>query len=131
MQAAIVSGVPAKTYLILSYVICSILAVGVGARTHRTDRIRPSRHQRPLTLESIAAAVIAGVSIKGGVGRVEMVALGAHPSAYADRCHGSAADRPAHSGYLPRHYCRSRRSPRRAFATEGGACLKQASPERA
>ena len=30
-----------------------------------------------LTLESIAAAVIAGVSIKGGVGRVEMVALGA------------------------------------------------------
>ena len=30
-----------------------------------------------LTLESIAAAVIAGVSLKGGVGRVEMVALGA------------------------------------------------------
>ena len=30
-----------------------------------------------LTLESIAAAVIAGVSIKGGVGRVEMVTLGA------------------------------------------------------
>jgi ribose transport system permease protein len=30
-----------------------------------------------LTLESIAAAVIAGVSLKGGVGRVEMVTLAA------------------------------------------------------
>ena len=47
MQAAIVSGVPAKTYLILSYVICSMLASVSGLALHGANRIGPSRHQRP------------------------------------------------------------------------------------
>ena len=77
MQAAIVSGVPAKTYLILSYVICSVLASVSGLAFTAQLGSGQAVINAQLTLESIAAAVIAGVSIKGGVGRVEMVALGA------------------------------------------------------
>ena len=77
MQAAVVSGVPAKTYLILSYVICSVLASVSGLAFTAQLGSGQAVINAQLTLESIAAAVIAGVSIKGGVGRVEMVALGA------------------------------------------------------
>ena len=77
IQAAIVSGVPAKTYLILSYVICSMLASVSGLALTAQIGSGQAVINAQLTLESIAAAVIAGVSIKGGVGRVEMVALGA------------------------------------------------------
>jgi ribose/xylose/arabinose/galactoside ABC-type transport system permease subunit len=77
MQAAIVSGVPAKTYLILSYVICSVLASVSGLAFTAQLGSGQAVINAQLTLESIAAAVIAGVSIKGGIGRVEMVALGA------------------------------------------------------
>ena len=75
IQAAIVSGVPAKTYLILSYVICSMLASVSGLALTAQIGSGQAVINAQLTLESIAAAVIAGVSIKGGVGRVEMVAL--------------------------------------------------------
>jgi ribose transport system permease protein len=77
MQAAVVSGVGATRYLILAYVLCSLLAsltsilltarVGSGQATIGGN----------LMLESIAAAVIGGVSLRGGVGRVGMVALSA------------------------------------------------------
>lgn len=77
MQAAVVSGVAAKTYLILSYVICSMLASVSGLAFTAQLGSGQAVINAQLTLESIAAAVIAGVSIKGGVGRVEMVALGA------------------------------------------------------
>src|SRR5262245_1174564 len=77
MQAAVVSGVPAKTYLILSYVICSVLASVSGLAFTAQLGSGQAVINAQLTLESIAAAVIAGVSIKGGVGRIEMVALGA------------------------------------------------------
>jgi len=77
MQAAIVSGVPVKTYLILSYIICSVLASVSGLAFTAQLGSGQAVINAQLTLESIAAAVIAGVSIKGGVGRVEMVTLGA------------------------------------------------------
>jgi ribose transport system permease protein len=77
IQAATVSGVPAKTYLILAYVICSMLASVSGLALTAQIGSGQAVINAQLTLESIAAAVIAGVSIKSGVGRVEMVALGA------------------------------------------------------
>jgi ribose/xylose/arabinose/galactoside ABC-type transport system permease subunit len=77
MQAALVSGVPVKTYLILSYVICSVLASVSGLALTAQLGSGQAVINSALTLESIAAAVISGVNIKGGVGRVEMVALGA------------------------------------------------------
>jgi ribose transport system permease protein len=75
IQAAIVSGVPAKTY----HPLCDLLNAGLGIQLALTAQIGSGQAviNAQLTLESIAAAVIAGVSIKGGVGRVEMVALGA------------------------------------------------------
>ncbi len=77
IQATRVSGVPTSFYLILAYVMCGTLAavtgvlltakLGSGQATMGTD----------FMLSSIAAAVIGGVSLRGGVGRVEMVALSA------------------------------------------------------
>lgn len=77
LQAAIVSGVPARTYLILAYTICSALASVSGLALTAQIGSGQAAISSQLTLESIAAAVIAGVSLKGGVGKVEMVALGA------------------------------------------------------
>lgn len=77
LQAALVSGVPVKTYLILSYVLCSVFASVSGLALTAQLGSGQAVINAALTLESIAAGVIAGVSIKGGVGRVEMVALGA------------------------------------------------------
>jgi ribose transport system permease protein len=77
LQAAIVSGVRTKTYLVLAYVICSMLASVSGLALTAQIGSGQAVISSQLTLESIAAAVIAGVSLKGGVGRVEMVTLAA------------------------------------------------------
>ena len=77
LQAALVSGVRTKTYLVLAYTLCSILAAVTGLALTAQIGSGQAFMGAQLTLESIAAAVIAGVSLKGGVGRVEMVALGA------------------------------------------------------
>jgi ribose transport system permease protein len=77
LQAAVVSGIPARIYLILAYTICSVLAAASGLALTAQIGSGQAAINSQLTLESIAAAVIAGVSLKGGVGKVEMVALGA------------------------------------------------------
>ncbi|HLN07584.1 MAG TPA: ABC transporter permease [Xanthobacteraceae bacterium] len=77
LQAATVSGVRARTTLILAYAICSMLASVSGLALTAQIGSGQAVINAQLTLESIAAAVIAGVSLKGGVGRVEMVALAA------------------------------------------------------
>jgi ribose/xylose/arabinose/galactoside ABC-type transport system permease subunit len=77
LQAATVSGVRVKTYLVLAYVTCSVLAAVTGLALTAQIGSGQAVISAQLTLESIAAAVIAGVSLKGGVGRVEMVTLAA------------------------------------------------------
>ena len=77
LQAATVSGVRTKTYLILAYAACSILAAVSGLALTAEIGSGQAVISAQLTLESIAAAVIAGVSLKGGVGKVEMVTLAA------------------------------------------------------
>ncbi len=77
LQAATVSGIRTKTYLILAYAVCSILAAVSGLALTAQIGSGQAVINSQLTLESIAAAVIAGVSLKGGVGRVEMVTLAA------------------------------------------------------
>jgi ribose transport system permease protein len=77
-MAAMVSGIPARTYTVLSFVICGMLAslsgllitaqMGSGQANVGGDR---------LMLLSIAAAVIGGTSLRGGIGRAEMVAFSA------------------------------------------------------
>lgn len=77
LQAAVVSGVPTRFYLVSTYALCSVFASVSGLALTAEIGSGQAAINSQLTLESIAAAVIAGVSLKGGVGKVEMVALGA------------------------------------------------------
>lgn len=77
LQAARVSGVPVNFYLISAYVLCSALAAVTGVLLTARIGSGQATMGSTLMLESIAAAVIGGVSLRGGIGRVEMVALSA------------------------------------------------------
>jgi len=76
-RASLVAGLPSKRYLIYAYVICSVLAaIGAMMLTARTGSGEPNLGGN-LTLESIAAAVIGGVSLRGGIGGAPAALLGA------------------------------------------------------
>lgn len=77
LQAARVSGVPTQFYLVLTYVLCSVMAAGTGILLTARVGSGQATIGATLMLESIAAAVIGGVSLRGGIGRVELVALAA------------------------------------------------------
>nr|WP_276553516.1 ABC transporter permease [Bradyrhizobium elkanii] len=78
VDAAIVSGVSIQRHVVGTYVVSSMLAaltgilltaqIGSGQASFGGDR---------MMLQSIAAAVIGGVSLRGGVGRIEIVAISA------------------------------------------------------
>ncbi|MBW5435767.1 ABC transporter permease [Bradyrhizobium canariense] len=78
VDAAVMSGVSIQRHIVGTYVVSSLLAaltgilltaqVGSGQASFGGDR---------MMLQSIAAAVIGGVSPRGGVGRVEIVAISA------------------------------------------------------
>lgn len=76
-QAALVSGVSTRTYLILAYALCGLLASLTSVLLTARMGSGQASMAGNLMLESIAAGVIAGVSLRGGVGRVELVALSA------------------------------------------------------
>jgi len=76
LDAAVVSGVRTRVYLTASYTLSALLAALTGLALTAEIGSGQASMGAQLTLESIAAAVIAGVSLRGGVGRVEMVALG-------------------------------------------------------
>ncbi len=77
-RAAEVAGLPSRRYLSLAYVICGVLAaVGALLLTARTGSGEPNLGGGlRLVGESIAAAVIGGVSLRGGVGGVQSVVIG-------------------------------------------------------
>jgi ribose transport system permease protein len=77
VQAAMVSGVNTNFYLILAYTLCGMLASLTSLLLTARLGSGQATMSGNLMLESIAAGVIAGVSLRGGVGRVEMVALSA------------------------------------------------------
>ncbi len=75
-RAAQLAGLPSKRYLMLAYILCALLAAfGSLMLTARTGSGEPNLGGS-LMLESIAAAVIGGVSLQGGVGGVVPVILG-------------------------------------------------------
>jgi len=77
-QAARVSGVAVRAHQMGAYVACAGLAALTGVLlTARVGSGQANLGGLDMTLQSIATAVIAGVSLRGGVGRIEMVALGA------------------------------------------------------
>ena len=77
IEAARSSGVSVSTNIVGAHVLCSLLAAATGilltARVGSGEATLGSN----LTLESIAAAVLGGVSLRGGAGRVRQVVLGA------------------------------------------------------
>lgn len=77
IRAARLSGINAKAVLFWTYVLCAGLAATAGILlTARLDT-GEANIGASMPLESIAACVIAGVSLRGGVGRMENVVLGA------------------------------------------------------
>jgi ribose transport system permease protein len=76
-QGARLSGVPTIACIIIAYVACSFLASVTGVLLTARIGSGEANLAQALMLESIAASVIGGVSLRGGVGHVGSVALGA------------------------------------------------------
>ena len=77
MKAAGLSGIRTRSVLFRTYVLCAALAAFAGMLlTARLDT-GEANIGATMPLQSIAACVIAGVSLRGGVGRPENVVLGA------------------------------------------------------
>jgi ribose/xylose/arabinose/galactoside ABC-type transport system permease subunit len=77
IKAARLSGIGTRATLFLTYLLCALLSAISGILlTARLDT-GEANIGASMPLDSIAACVIAGVSLRGGVGRVENVVLGA------------------------------------------------------
>jgi ribose transport system permease protein len=75
-RAAYVAGVPTRVYLFLAYVLCSLLVAIVALMlTARTGSGEPNLGGG-LMMNSLMAAVIGGVSLQGGEGRLMHCVLG-------------------------------------------------------
>jgi len=76
--AALVSGIPATFYIVLTFVLCALLAGVTGLLiTAQMGSGQTNLGGDRLMLLSIAAAVIGGTSLRGGIGRAEIVGLSA------------------------------------------------------
>lgn len=76
-KAAQLSGINARQMLLLAYLVCALTAAIAGLLLTARVESGEANLGGTVALESIAACVIAGVSLRGGIGRVENVALGA------------------------------------------------------
>lgn len=77
IKAARLSGINTRVTLFVTYLLCAFLTAIAGVLlTARLDT-GEANIGGSMPLESIAACIIAGVSLRGGVGRVENVVLGA------------------------------------------------------
>lgn len=77
IKAAALSGIDTRKTLFLAYVLCGALAAVSGILLTARLETGEANIGASLPLESIAACVIGGVSLRGGIGRVENVVLGA------------------------------------------------------
>jgi len=77
IKAAHLSGIHTARTLFLAYIVCSLLASLAGVLLTARVESGETNLGGTIGLESIAACVIAGVSLRGGIGRVENVVLGA------------------------------------------------------
>ena len=76
IKAAHLSAINTKKTLMLAYVICAAIAALTGLLLTARVESGEANLGGTIALESIAACVIAGVSLRGGIGRVENVVLG-------------------------------------------------------
>ena len=78
MNSAVISGVSVNRHLVAAYIVSGSLAALTGVLlTAQVGSGQSSFGGDRMMLQSIAAAVIGGVSLRGGIGRVEVVALSA------------------------------------------------------
>ena len=76
-KAAALSGVNNRSVLLTAYLLCALLASISGLLLTARVETGEANLGGTIALESIAACVIAGVSLRGGMGRVDNVILGA------------------------------------------------------
>lgn len=76
-KAAALSGVNVRLSLLVAYLLCALACSVSGILLTARLESGESNIGGTVALESIAACVIAGVSLRGGIGRVENVVLGA------------------------------------------------------
>jgi len=77
VKAAHLSGINTRLTLFLTYTLCGFLSAVSGMLLTARLETGEANIGASMPLESIAACVIAGVSLRGGVGRVGNVVLGA------------------------------------------------------
>jgi len=77
IKAAHLSAINTKRTLMLAYMVCALIASLTGLLLTARVESGEANLGGTIALESIAACVIAGVSLRGGIGRVENVVLGA------------------------------------------------------
>lgn len=76
IKAAHLSAINTKRTLMIAYILCSLIAALTGLLLTARVESGEANLGGTIALESIAACVIAGVSLRGGLGRVENVVLG-------------------------------------------------------
>ncbi|WP_299880452.1 ABC transporter permease [uncultured Sulfitobacter sp.] len=77
IKAAHLSAIDTKKTLMTAYIVCALIASLTGLLLTARVESGEANLGGTIALESIAACVIAGVSLRGGIGRVENVVLGA------------------------------------------------------
>jgi ribose transport system permease protein len=77
LKASRLSGIHTRRILLLAYVLCGALATVAGLMLTARLETGEANIGASMPLESIAACVIGGVSLRGGVGRLSSVVLGA------------------------------------------------------
>ena len=77
IKAAALSGIGVRKTLFMTYVLCGLLSAVAGMLLTARLETGEANIGVSMPLGSIAACVIAGVSLRGGVGRLENVILGA------------------------------------------------------
>lgn len=76
-RSAQLSGINTRRQLFLAYVLASVLSAVVGILFVARSGSAEALNGQPFTLQAVAACVIGGVSLFGGVGKVRDVVLGA------------------------------------------------------
>lgn len=77
LRSAQLSGIATKSHMLLAYVLSGMLAAVVGILFVARSGAAEALNGQAFTLQAIAACVIGGVSLFGGIGRVRDVLLGA------------------------------------------------------
>lgn len=77
LKASRLSGISTRYYLFMAYVLCGALAAVAGALLTARLGTGEANIGASMPLDSIAACVIGGVSLRGGIGRLGNVVLGA------------------------------------------------------